>query len=95
MAHTYPQDFKYAIVNASDVSKVEPNQGIYPTSVKDFRYSLDDSQFVIKWNEHHTPQCIEDGELVPVSILSWADCRALMQTPEWTDPNPVRTDEGV
>ena len=89
MAHIYPQDFKYAIVNTADLSKVEFDDGIYPTSPKDLRYSLDDSQFVIKWDEHHTPHCIEDGELVPVSILSWADCHTLMQTPAWTDPNPI------
>jgi len=53
------------------------------------RYSLDSSQFVIKWEEDHTPHFIEDGTVVPASILSWADCLTLMQTPAWSEPEPV------
>tara|TARA_R100001510_G_C7522370_1_gene117320 strand:- start:321 stop:602 length:282 start_codon:yes stop_codon:yes gene_type:complete len=87
MSHKYPENFKYGIINSSDLSKIKLNQGIYPTSIKDFRYSLDESQFVIKWKEDHTPECIENEELVPVSILNWNDCHVLMQTLAWTDPN--------
>ena len=89
MAHIYPQDWKYAIINSVDLPNVDFNEDIYPTNATALRYSLDSSQFVIKWEEDHTPHFIEDGDVVPASILSWADCLTLMQTPAWSEPEPV------
>lgn len=89
MSHIYPQDFKYGIINSVDLPNVDFNEDIYPTNVNSLRYSLDSSQFVIKWEEDHQPQFIEDGTVVPASILSWADCLTLMQTPAWSEPEPV------
>lgn len=89
MAHIYPQDFKYGIINSVDLPNIDFNEDIYPTDADSLRYSLDSSQFVIKWDEHHTPHFIEDGDVVPDSILSWADCNILMQTPAWQEEVPV------
>jgi hypothetical protein len=89
MAHIYPQDWKYAIINSLDLPNVDFNEDIYPTNATALRYSLDSSQFVIKWEEDHQPQFITNGTVVPVSILSWSACLTLMHTPAWTEPEPV------
>jgi hypothetical protein len=79
MAHIYPQDWIYAIINSVDLPNVNFDEDIYPTNAASLRYSLDSSQFVIKWEEDHQPQFVTDGTVVPASILSWADCLTLMQ----------------
>jgi hypothetical protein len=89
MSHIYPQDWKYGIIDSVDLPNVDFNEDIYPKNANSLRYSLDSSQFVIKWEEDHTPHFIEDGTVVPASILSWADCLTLMQTPAWSEPEPV------
>jgi hypothetical protein len=89
MAHIYPQDWIYAIINSVDLPNVDFNEDIYPTNANSLRYSLDNSQFVIKWEEDHQPQFVTDGTVVPASILNWTDCLALMQTAEWSQPEPV------
>ena len=89
MAHIYPQDWKYAIINSVDLPNVDFNEDIYPTIATELRYSLDSSQFVIKWEEDHQPEFITNGTVTPVSILSWADCGTLMQTPAWQEEIPV------
>lgn len=89
MAHIYPQDWKYAIINSVDLPNVDFNEDIYPTNATALRYSLDSSQFVIKWEEDYQPQFITNGTVVPLSILSWSDCLTLMHTPAWTEPEPV------
>ena len=89
MAPIYPQDWKYAIINSVDLPNVDFNEDIYPTNDTALRYSLDSSQFVIKWEEDHQPQFVTDGTVVPTSILSWANCLTLMHTPAWTEPDPV------
>jgi hypothetical protein len=81
MAHIYPQDWIYAIINSVDLPNVNFDEDIYPTNAASLRYSLDSSQFVIKWEEDHQPQFVTDGTVVPASILSWADCLTLMPEP--------------
>ena len=89
MSHIYPQDFKYGVINTVDLANVDFDEDIYPTSPTSLRYSLDSSQFLIKWEEGHQPEFITNETVVPSSILSWADCNILMQTPEWSEPIPV------
>jgi len=54
------------------------------------RYSLDDSEFIIKWSEGvNTPPSVlaipsEDKS----ELMSHSEALTLMATPEWTDPNP-------
>ncbi len=55
------------------------------------RYSLDNSEFIIKWR-YGSPAMPESVEAVPEAdrsaLMDHAEALALMQTPEWTDPNP-------
>ena len=84
--HNYPQDYKYGIILTADMGGVDFSQ-VYAKDSGQVRYSLDGTQFVIKWEQDHEPTFITDGTVVPVSILSHADCLILMSTPEWsTEP---------
>ncbi len=55
------------------------------------RYSLDNSEFIIKWR-YGAPYMPESVEAVPEAdrsaLMDHAEALALMQTAEWTDPNP-------
>lgn len=86
--HNYPQDWKYGIIASKDLGSVDFSQ-VYPKKTRQLRYSLDNSQFVIKWEQDHEPTFITDGSIVPFAILSHADCLLLMATPEWSEPEPI------
>ena len=73
----------YGIILTADIDKVDFSQ--VPQNRDTVRYSLDGTQFVIKWNSDAVPTFITDGTVVPVSILSHADCLSLMGTPEWSE----------
>ena len=83
--HNYPTDYKYGIILTADIGGVDFSQ-VYPTDQNGLRYSLDGTQFVIKWQENHEPIFITDGTVVPLLILSHADCLILMETNEWSEP---------
>jgi len=74
----------YGIILTADIDKVDFSQ--VPQNRDTVRYSLDGTQFVIKWDEHHEPTFITDGTVVPLLILSHADCLILMQSNEWSEP---------
>jgi hypothetical protein len=82
--HNYPTDYKYGIILTADMGGMDFSQ-VYPKDSSQVRYSLDATQFVIKWEQDHEPTFITDGTIVPVSILSHADCLSLMGTPEWSE----------
>jgi len=73
----------YAIININDLDNVDFSQ-VIQTSADTVRKSLDESKFVLKWNE--TPQFITDGSVVPLEILTHFECLDLMETPEWSKP---------
>jgi hypothetical protein len=73
----------YAIININDLDKVDFSQ-VIQTNADTVRKSLDESKFVLKWNE--TPQFITDGSVVPLEILTHFECLDLMETPEWRKP---------
>ncbi len=73
----------YAIVNiATDLSNIDFSQ-IGETSSSTIRKSVDETLFVIKWEQGHTPTFIIDSSVVPVGTYNHSDCLALMHTPEW------------
>lgn len=76
----------YAIINTSDLANIDFSQ-IGETSADTLRYNLANTEFVIKWNT--TPTFISDGTVVPVSELTHAEALALMDTAEWSEPEPV------
>ncbi len=74
----------YAVINLSDISLIDFSQ-VGQTSAGTVRRNLAETQFVIKWEQGHTPTFIMDGSVVPVSQLTHSECLELMATPEWTE----------
>jgi len=78
----------YAVINLTDVGLIDFNQ-IGETSASTIRKSLDDTQFVIKWEQGYTPTFITDGSVVPVgSTYNHSEILELMATAEWTHEDP-------
>ena len=73
----------YAILSIGDLLNIDFSQ-VEESNENTVRISLDGLEFVIKYTT--TPTCIADGSVLPLQILSYEDCLALMQTPEWTQP---------
>lgn len=73
----------YAIIDINDLPKVDFTQ-VGETTPNTIRKSLDNSKFVLKWEQ--TPTFITDGSIVPLQILNHAECLELMETTEWSKP---------
>ena len=73
----------YAIINIADLSNIDFSQ-VGETSENTIRKSLDESQFVLKWNT--TPSFIADLSVVPVQILTHSEALTLMDTEAWSEP---------
>jgi len=78
----------YAVINLTDVGLIDFSQ-VGESSASTIRKSLDDTQFVIKWEDGYTPTFITDGSVVPVGTYDHHAILQLMATPEWSDPIPV------
>ena len=78
----------YAVINLTDVGLIDFSQ-IGETSASTIRKSLDDTQFVIKWQEGYIPTFIMDGTVVPVETYDHHAILELMATPAWSDPDPI------
>ncbi len=76
----------YAIINIADLSNIDFSQ-VGETDETTIRKSLDDSQFVLKWNT--TPSFISDNTVVPVEELTHDEALVLMATPAWSEEIPV------
>ncbi len=75
----------YAIINIADLVNIDFNQ-VGETDQDTIRKSLDQSQFVIKYNNE--PTFIADGSVVPVQTLTHSQALTLMSSAEWSEPIP-------
>ena len=78
----------YAVINLTDVGLIDFAQ-VGESSASTIRKSLDDTQFVIKWEDGYTPTFITDGTVVPVETYDHESILTLMATPEWSEPIPA------
>jgi len=76
----------YAILSIGDLLNIDFSQ-VEESNENTVRISLDGLEFVIKYTT--IPTFIEDGSVLPLQILNYEECLALMQTPEWTEEIPV------
>lgn len=76
----------YAIINIADLGNIDFAQ-VGETDETTIRKSLDESQFVIKYNEE--PTFIADGSVVPLQTLTHSEALVLMSSPEWSEEIPV------
>jgi len=74
-------NLKYVIIDADEVSSVEFSQ-VFETSASTLRYSLDNSQTVLKF-EGSTPDFLEGK-----TQYTHSEILTILATSEWTDPNP-------
>ena len=73
----------YAVINLTDIGLIDFSQ-IAQSSASTVRKSLDNTQFVIKWQEGYEPTFISDGSVVPLQVLNHAECLELMANPQWS-----------
>lgn len=75
----------YAIISATDIDNVDFNL-VPEKNSGNLRYSLDKTEFVIKWWNDNTPTFITDGKVVPLQTLTHAQALVLMTSAEWSEP---------
>ena len=73
----------YAIINIEDLPNIDFSQ-VGETSKNTIRKSIDESQFVLKWNT--TPSFIANLTVIPVQILTHSEALELMATEAWSEP---------
>jgi len=78
----------YAVINLTDVGLIDFAQ-VGESSVSTIRKSLDDTQFVIKWENGYIPTFISDFSVVPVADYDHHSVLELMATSAWSEPIPV------
>ena len=78
----------YAVINLTDVGLIDFSQ-VGESSASTIRKSLDDTQFVIKWEDGYTPTFITDSSVVAVATYDHHAILVLMATPEWSEPIAV------
>jgi hypothetical protein len=76
----------YAIVSITDLANIDFAQ-IGETDENTIRKSLDDLQFIIKYNTE--PTFITDGTVTPLQTLTHEQALTLMASAEWSEPTPV------
>ncbi len=76
----------YAIINIADLPNIDFSQ-VGETDENTIRKSLDETQFVIKWNAE--PTFITDGTVAPLQTLTHDEALVLMASAEWSEPMPV------
>ena len=74
----------YAIVNLTDIGLIDFSQ-VGQTSASTVRKSLDNTQFVIKWQEGYVPTFIESGTVIPVGTYDHHAILELMATDKWSE----------
>ena len=73
----------YTIINISDLSNIDFSE-VGETSANTIRKSLDELQFIIKYNTE--PSFIADRTVVPLQTLTQTEALLLMDTSAWTMP---------
>ena len=75
----------YATINIADLALIDFSQ-IGETSENTIRKSLDESEFVIKWNTE--PSFITDGTVAMIQVMTHQQALVLMASAEWSEPLP-------
>jgi hypothetical protein len=74
----------YAIIKITDIGLIDFSQ-VAQSSASTVRKSLDNTQFVIKWQEGYEPTFISDGTVIPVGIYDHHAILELMSTDKWSE----------
>ena len=79
----------YAIIKLADIGLIDFSQ-VAESSVFTIRKSLDDTQFVVKWQDGYEPTFITDGSVKPLQVLSHSECLEIMATADWSEPLEIK-----
>lgn len=75
----------YNTIAIADLNSINFTQ-VEETSTETIRKSIDETQFVIKWETQ--PSFIADGTVVPLGSYTHEQCVELMGTNFWSTPDP-------
>jgi hypothetical protein len=75
----------YNTIAVADLNSIDFTQ-VEETSTETIRKSIDETQFVIKWETQ--PSFITDGTVVPLGSYTHEQCVELMGTNFWSTPEP-------
>ena len=75
----------YNTIAIADLNSIDFTQ-VEETSTETIRKSIDETQFVIKWETQ--PSFITDGTVVPLGSYTHEQCVELMGTNFWSTPEP-------
>ena len=78
----------YATINIADLPLIDFSQ-IGETDENTIRKSLDETEFVIKYNA--VPTFISDGSVEILQAMTHDEALALMASAEWSEPLPVES----
>ncbi len=76
----------YATISIADLGLIDFSQ-IHETSAETIRKSLDETEFVIKYDA--VPTFISDGSVEILQAMNHDEALQLMATDEWSEPLPV------
>ena len=76
----------YAIRISAEGSNIDFSQ-LGESDQNTIRKSLDETQFVLKWNTE--PTFITDGTVTPLQTLTHEEALVLMASAEWSEEIPV------
>jgi len=76
----------YATISIADLGLIDFSQ-IHETSAETIRKSLDETEFVIKYDA--VPSFISDGSVEILQAMNHEEALQLMATDEWSEPIPV------
>ena len=79
------EDRTYATALTIELSNVDFSQ-VMETAQDTIRKSVDETEFLIKFETDHEPTFITDGSVVPTWSGNYDACLVLMATSEWQSP---------
>ena len=84
----------YAIIKLAEIGLIDFSQ-VAQSSASTVRKSLDNTQFVIKWEVGYEPTFISDGTVIPVGIYTHSECLLLMSTDKWSEPIEEKVEDEI
>ena len=76
----------YATISITDLGLIDFSQ-IHETSAETIRKSIDETEFIIKYDA--VPTFISDGSVEILQAMNHDEALQLMATDEWSEPLPV------
>jgi hypothetical protein len=83
------QNREFMIFNVSELDTIDFTQ-VLETSIDTVRKSVDGTKTFVKWNGDVIPSSV-DALTTKEGPYNYDEIIAILNTPEWIDPNPIIT----